>query len=183
MKIMEIPPLLLDQISALDGADWPEPEPLSFKLLHVEPFSDSLLPAELLPFVSDVADRMQCPPDFVAIPAVVMLGALIGNGCCVRPKQHDDWSEFPNIWGGIIGRPGRLKSPAMKAGLEPLRWLEGEAQLAFEAAQQSHARTLVEREMDIQLLKSTKPNKRSCDQQNRLTDLLMNEPAAPTLVR
>jgi len=183
MKIMEIPPLLLDQLSTLDGTDWPEPEPLSFKLLAVKPFSDSLLPTELLPFVSDVAERMQCPPDFVAIPAVVMLGALIGNGCCVRPKQHDDWSEFPNIWGGIIGRPGRLKSPAMKAGLEPMRWLEGEAQLAFEAAQQAHARALVEREMEIQLLKSTKPNKRSCDQQNRLTDLLMNEPAEPTLLR
>lgn len=183
MKIMEISTQLLDQLDTLDGADWPEPEPISFKLMAVEPFSDSLLPCELRLFVNDVAERMQCPLDFVAIPAVVMLGSLIGNGCSVRPKQHDDWCEYPNLWGAIIGRPGRLKTPAMKGGQEPLRWLEGEAQQAFEAAQQAHTRAIVEREMEVQLLKSTKVNKRNNEQQNRLTELLMNQPAEPTLRR
>ena len=67
---------------------------------------------------------MQCPVDFVAVKTVCMQGSVIGAGCAVRPKQLDDWTEVPNLWGGVVARPGMLKSPAISEGLGPLRVLE-----------------------------------------------------------
>jgi len=81
--------------------------------------------------VADVADRMQCPPEFVAVPTLTALGSLIGRKVGMRPQQHTDWTEIPNIWGCCIGRPGMLKSPAMEDALRPLKRLEAEAHKDF----------------------------------------------------
>jgi hypothetical protein len=59
---------------------------------------------------------MQCPIDFVATAAVVMTSIIIGAGCGIRPKWHDDWTVIPNLWGGVIGRPSMLKTPALAKG-------------------------------------------------------------------
>lgn len=82
----------------------------------------------------DISDRMQCPPDFVGIPAMVALGSVIGRKFAVRPQRKTDWNEVPNLWGCIIGRPGAMKSPAMDEALKPLHRLEAEARKANEAA-------------------------------------------------
>ena len=57
---------------------WPEPRPLPKRLLPVAHFDASFLPSNIRPWGSDVADRMQCPAEYVAIPAVVALGAIWG---------------------------------------------------------------------------------------------------------
>lgn len=59
--------------------DWPDPEPLPSGLLTVPAFSPAFLPQSIAPWVEDIADRMQAPPDFVAVPAVIALGSLIGR--------------------------------------------------------------------------------------------------------
>jgi hypothetical protein len=82
----------------------------------------------------DISDRMQCPPDFVAIPAMVALGSVIGRKVSLRPQRKTDWYEVPNLWGCIVGRPGAMKSPAMDEALKPLHRLEAEARKANEAA-------------------------------------------------
>ena len=64
--------------------------------------------------VKDVCHRMSIPLDFVAIPIVIVAGVVIGTGCRVKPKRHDDWAIVPNLWGGIMGPPSRLKSPALE---------------------------------------------------------------------
>jgi len=117
---------------------WSEPQNLTDPLPPVPPFPVMLLPATLRPWVSDVSERMQCPPDFVAAPALVALGALVGRRVGIRPKQHDDWIEIPNLWGAVIGRPGMLKSPAISEALRPLRRLEAEAAEAFDQEMQEH---------------------------------------------
>jgi len=53
------------------------------------------------------------PSDYVAIPAMVMFGSIIGNKIAIAPKEHDNWLEVGNLWGLVIGRPGFMKSPAM----------------------------------------------------------------------
>jgi putative DNA primase/helicase len=93
----------------------------------VEPFIPGLLPPALRPWVMDIAERMQCPPDFTGAAAIVALGSAIGRRCGIRPKRHDDWTVVPNLWGAVIGRPGVLKSPAVEETLRPLRRLEAEA--------------------------------------------------------
>ena len=108
--------------SPLDAADWGEPIPLPLKS-PVKPFSPDLLPESLRPWVMDIADRMQCPADFVAVGAVVSLSSLIGARAVIRPKEKDDWEITPNMWGGAVGRSGVMKSPAIKETLKPINLL------------------------------------------------------------
>ena len=45
---------------------WPAPTPRPSALSHVAPFDLDLLPEALRDWVMDIAERMQCPPDFMA---------------------------------------------------------------------------------------------------------------------
>src|SRR5216684_4331365 len=88
--------------------------------------SDSYLPGP--PWVADIADRIQCPPDFVAVGAMVAAAAVIGRQIAIRPKRQDDWAVVPNLWGLAVGAPGSMKSPALGEALRPLRRLVTDAQ-------------------------------------------------------
>lgn len=95
------------------------------------------LPMEALPgclraYVEDVANRQQCPPDFVAVTALCGLSAALGNKAIICPKQHDDWEVVPNLWGAVIGRPSAMKSPAMKSALAPLHAIQDERRADYE---------------------------------------------------
>ncbi|NLZ17217.1 MAG: DUF3987 domain-containing protein [Desulfobulbaceae bacterium] len=91
-----------------------------------------LLPDNLAPWVKDIAERMQCPMDFVAVGAMVNLAAVIGRKVGIRPKDKDNWTEVPNLWGLIVARPGELKTPALEATSGPLKKLEAEALVRFD---------------------------------------------------
>src|SRR5574340_884118 len=100
---------------------WPEPKPIQVALHPVPAFDgETLLPEVLRGWVLDEADRMQCPPDFVAAGALTALGAIIGARCAIKPKARDSWLVVPNLWGGIVGLPSAKKSPAIGAALKPL---------------------------------------------------------------
>lgn len=111
--------------SAADaGAAWPDPTPLPDGLPAVMAFDEELMPVALRGCVMDIAERMQCPPDFTAVGTLVALSSLIGARAVVKPKAHDDWLVVPNLWGAIVGRPGVMKSPALSEVLKPLHRLE-----------------------------------------------------------
>ncbi|MCK2097571.1 DUF3987 domain-containing protein [Thauera aromatica] len=112
------------QQSGPDDEAWAEPLPVPTMLLPVEPFDVGLLPAALRAWVADIADRMQCPPDFPAVGAMVALSSVIGRKASIAPKRHDDWRVIPNLWGVVVGRPGVMKSPALSEVLKPLDRLE-----------------------------------------------------------
>lgn len=107
-----------------DADAWGEPLPVPTMLLPVERFDTELLPAALRAWVADIADRMQCPPDFPAVGAMVALSSVIGRKASIAPKRHDDWRVIPNLWGVVVGRPGVMKSPALSEVLKPLDRLE-----------------------------------------------------------
>jgi putative DNA primase/helicase len=67
-----------------------------------------------------------------------MFGSIIGAGCTVRPKQKDNWTEVPNLWGAIVARPGRLKTPALNQTFRPLRGLEDIAEQEHRAEMQAY---------------------------------------------
>ncbi|MDX8384711.1 MAG: DUF3987 domain-containing protein, partial [Ghiorsea sp.] len=95
---------------------WKEPEPLPKELAPVLPFdSGAMLPEAFAVYVDDVAERLQCPPEFVACMLVASLSGVIGKSCTIKPKQRDSWKVVPNLWAAIIGRPSAMKSPAMSA--------------------------------------------------------------------
>jgi hypothetical protein len=122
--------------------DWPQPKPLPNGLAPVASFDIALLPETIAPWVADIAERMQCPPDFVAIPAMVALGTVVGRKTGIRPQRQTDRTEVANLWGCIIGRPGMMKTPATQEVLKPLHRLEATARDAHARAVGDYAREL-----------------------------------------
>ena len=124
-----------------EGVDdqWPEPMPLPDALPPVAPFDPELLPEALRGWVADTAHRMQCPPDFPAVGAVVAISSLVGARAVVAPKARDDWRVVPNLWGLIVGRPGVMKSPALGEVLKPLHLLEATEREQWKAEHDSWA--------------------------------------------
>ncbi len=121
-----------------DGNGWPGITPIPDARLPVPAFAMELLPESLRAWVSDIAERMQCPPDFPAIGAMVSLAAVVGRRIGIRPKQRDDWAVVPNLWGAIVGRPGVLKTPALSEAMRPLERLAAVAREAHTAALREH---------------------------------------------
>lgn len=93
----------------------------------------------------DIAYRMKIPPDFSAAAAIVALGSIIGRGCGIHPKRHDDWLVVPNLWGAVVGRPSLMKTPAISEAHRHLVRLESEAREAYLNATQE-----IEIEKEIQ---------------------------------
>lgn len=123
---------------------WPEPTPLPNDIPPVAPFDLELLPEALRGWVTDIADRMQCPPDFTAVGAITALSGLIGARAVVRPKEKDDWCVVPVLWGMVVGRPGVMKSPALSEVLKPIKH--------FEATEREYHNTIMgEWELDTKL--------------------------------
>lgn len=122
-----------------DGPQLPgQPEPLP-NLPDVLPFDYAYLPNGLRGFVRDIAERMQCPPDFPAVGAVVMMAAILGRKVGIRPMRRNDWTVMPNIWGMSVGNSGTLKSPAQSAALSPLKKLQAREYEVFNLAAAAYA--------------------------------------------
>lgn len=120
--------------SAANESGWPPPEEIKRSLPPVPDFDPNMLPPVLRPWVTDIADQMQCPVEFLAVGAMVAAGAVVGNRIGIQPKQHDiDWVEVPNLWGAVVGRPGVMKSPALAKVLAPLKRLEDKRLQAFQS--------------------------------------------------
>jgi len=114
---------------------WGEPKLLQDireELLPVHALAPELIPEPFQEWLLDIAERMQCPLDYVTIGAMIMTAAVVGAGCGIRPKRQDSWTVIPNLWGGIVGAPSTLKSPALKEILKPLEALEDEAWEVYE---------------------------------------------------
>ncbi len=138
----------ISKLRARDETQFPEPRPIESELPPVMPYDPDLLPSPLSEYVSDVAERMPCPMEFVAAPLLVVLGSLIGTSARLQMRQKDTgWKVVPNLWGALIGRPSTKKTPALKAvlgdTLDPLikkaeeeyRPLRAKAEASLEAFQ------------------------------------------------
>ncbi|MGZ8927054.1 MAG: toprim domain-containing protein, partial [Methylobacter sp.] len=101
--------------STLGVFDWEKPNEIETKIPPVQALQPGLIPEPFRPWLADVSYRMQTPPDFSTVSAIVITGSVIGAGCGIRPKRLDDWEVIPNLWGACIGRPSVvLKTPSMK---------------------------------------------------------------------
>jgi Protein of unknown function (DUF3987) len=132
------------QSNGQEQGEWPEPKPLPNGLAPVDLFSSDFLPDALAPWVEDIANRLQCPPDYVAVAALTSLGSVIGRRIGIKPQTRTDWLEIPNLWGTFVGRPGMLKSPAMMEALRPIHHIEAEAAEAHAEAFADHQAALAE---------------------------------------
>lgn len=115
---------------------WPEPQPLPIELPTVKSFDTTLLPEAFRPWIDDISERMQCPPDFPAVGAMVAIASIVGRQLSIRPKRQDDWTIIPNLWGGVVGKPGVMKTPALNEPKRMLNELEIVAKLEYLQKQQ-----------------------------------------------
>lgn len=137
--------------------NWPDPEPLPDELLPVAPFDARLLPAAFRPWIEDIARRIQCGLDYLAVALMVALAGVVGRRMGIRPKQRDDWLVVANLWGSVIGRPGILKTPAVQEVLRPLQRLEIKGKEVFDAAmREAAAAQLVDKERKKKAAKEIK---------------------------
>jgi hypothetical protein len=114
-------------------SQWGTPNEITTKIPPVQSLTAELIPEPLRAWLVDVAYRMQTPPDFAVISALVIMGSLIGAGCGIRPKLQDTWEVICNLWGACIGRPSvMLKSPSMKEPMAQLERLQAEYGEKFE---------------------------------------------------
>ncbi len=130
-QLEKIEPQGLDLIDE-NGRIWTEPRALPDPLPEVMPYDSELLPAIVGDAVTDVAYRMQSPPDYVACALLVAMGAVVGNRIGIRPKQNDSWLVVPNLWGCIIGRPSMKKSPSASFAEGLIRAIEDRDQKRVE---------------------------------------------------
>lgn len=162
---------------------WPEPEPLPSGLATVPDFAMDLLPEPFRDWVDDISERMQCPADMVGSTAMVSAGAVIGRKVGIRPQAHTDWTEYPNLWGCIIGRPGAMKSPAMSEALKPLQRLQLEARNRHDAEMEDWKAGATEREMRADARKAAMKSRLKMNPSANLDDLKAVEPEPPVLRR
>jgi hypothetical protein len=162
---------------------WPKPKPLPAGLAPVEPFSSEFLPDALAPWVDDIANRLQCPPDYGGVTALTSLGAVIGRRIGIKPQAKTDWTEIPNVWGAFIGRPGMLKSPAMGEALKPIHRLEAEAAKENEIAQQAYAAGLDAHKLRREVKKALARKKLKADEDAEIDFDCDEEPKEPIPVR
>lgn len=117
---------------------WGEPLPVSNPLLPVLELEEENIPEVLRPWLVDISKRMKCPLDFVAAAAINMISSLIGTRLAIKPKERDDWTIVPNLWGGAIGDPSTLKTPSIAEILKPLNRVIAESQERHDAELQKY---------------------------------------------
>lgn len=173
---------------------WPKREPINAELKPVPPFDPALLPEALRPWIMDEAERMPCPPDFIAAAAIVMISSIVGARCGIRPKSHDSWIVIPNLWGGVVGLPSTKKSPAIGAAMKPLGRLIEIVQKIHEHELHEHAIKKAIHEAKIELMEArlkalvkaaAKDGKGEDPEEvaRALQELRAEEPAPPTVPR
>ena len=118
--------------------EWPDLQPLPDALPPVPELDPAMLPESLRPWITDVAERMQCPLEYPAIGALVALSSIVGRQIGIRPRRRDDWTVVPNLWGAVVGRPGLMKSPALSEAIKPIEALEAAAREKWESVKRDH---------------------------------------------
>ena len=171
---------------------WLKPEKITSELLSVEQLTEELIPESFGAWVIDIAKRMQCPLDYPFATVIVMCASIIGTRCAIRPKSKDSWQVVPNLWGGLVGSPSALKTPAIQEVTRMLTELENNKFNEFEDEQIQYKRYLrtweikkliLEEELK-KTLKSKQSDSLDADEvDNRLNEHEDNPPKEPILRR
>lgn len=138
--------------SVFSQSEWADPIPLRTQLLPVPKFDLKLLPNFLGQWVNNIAHRIQCPIEYVAVTAIIALTTVIGRKIGIKPKVNDPWIVTPNLWGCIVGSPGQMKSPAVKEAFAPLKKLAKNENKKFKKAYAEYENQTIINEVNIKNL-------------------------------
>lgn len=121
-----------------DKPDWPMPD-LALTRPHRLPAPP--LPVHIFgPFwaswLTAAAEAKGCPVDFVAMPLLGTVGAIVANAR--RASPWPGWVEPPILWQANVGLPSSGKSPGYDAILDLVAQLERELDADFDERCQDH---------------------------------------------
>jgi hypothetical protein len=106
-------------------AGWPVPVDFEVVREAVGVLGPQHVPPSLWPFIKDTSERMGAATSSVALAAIVACSAVIHESWLIQPKRRDwDWTQGARLWGAIVGRPGVLKSPIIRAATKPIVAME-----------------------------------------------------------
>ena len=127
-------------------------KPFDFgSLPDVYAFPLEVLPEELSALVRAGSSAQTCPPDFIAVPMIAVLGAAIGTSCVVEIKPH--WRERPCLYVAVVGEPGSIKSPALSLAVKPIYSIQHEYSQEHDEATQKYDLDMEEYEEAIKSYK------------------------------
>lgn len=116
------------EIIDLQALGKPKPKPISLTLPPVKTLTSAMMPKPLWDYISNSAERLSVPIEYVAMPLIVSFGSVIGPKLSIYPKMYDNWEIVPNFYGGIVGNPSSKKTPSLTEGLKPIGYLEALAE-------------------------------------------------------
>src|SRR5829696_9384357 len=109
-------------------------------------FPTGAMPRPCRVLVEEASASIGCPPDFVALPMLAVLGSAIGNGRVLRLKAG--WEEGAAVYGAAIADPGEKKTPALKVALEPAKRAQAALKEKYQRAENEYKREQREYEVD-----------------------------------
>jgi putative DNA primase/helicase len=128
----------LDAIDTIDAVPRELPTP--------PPFPVGAMPGGCRALIKEAAAAIGCPPEFVGLPMLAVLGSAIGNSRVLRLKRG--WEEGAAIFAAVIADPGEKKTPALKVALEPAKRAQAAMKDAYHRAEDEHKREKREYEVD-----------------------------------
>jgi Protein of unknown function (DUF3987) len=102
------------------------------------------LPGPLARLAAAAAAALPAPPDFVAVPGLGVLGAMLGTARVLEMKPG--WCEGARIYAAVVADPGTRKSPALGVAVEPLVRAQVRYGERYEAELADYRRAQFERE-------------------------------------
>ncbi len=107
----------------LGVALWQTPSALP-EMPPVPMFPLAIFPPKVGDYWGGAALALAVPTDYIAVPALALLGAAIGRTRAVAIKQG--YFEVPALWVTVIAPPGSVKSASLKFARAPLARFEAE---------------------------------------------------------
>ena len=136
--------------------DEPEPVELSKAPAPYVPPPLELLPSVLQEFVHAGAEMLNVDISFIFLPLLSAIGATIGNARSILLKLG--YIQPPNIWTGILGPSGTLKSPSIETACFANDERERELDQQNREAQEIYAEDLAQWESQKKSLRGRKPD-------------------------
>jgi hypothetical protein len=81
-------------------------------------FPTKSMPQVLQGVITEGAEVLSCPPDYVGVSLLTVLAGCIGRSH--RIKLNDSWYESTALWTVLIGKPSSVKSPILKLITQPV---------------------------------------------------------------
>jgi putative DNA primase/helicase len=117
---------------------------VSRELPSATEFPVDAMPAACRTLIREASAAIGCPPEFVGLPMLSVLGSAIGNSRVVEIKPG--WEEKAVIFATVIGDPASKKSPAAKVATKPAKRVQVELRNVYQGKREEHEREMLSHE-------------------------------------